>query len=435
MATTAQTFYPTTGTIDQTLTGAATVRLLSDTNGALDTTTKNSYTASATQTVIPFTSSSAGGDTSNNNGWVFNNTTGTYALGSTSAAQRVLPAGTWTFSGSLTFVAPALLATGSATVTAKVYRVAAGGGVRSLLFSVNFAASTWTAAQTNNISITTSQPQYVLAAGEVLMVGYTIASADTKNVLNASTTSVITFNVGGANGAAVVVPTPGVRTLFTNPVTDAVTSTDTITQSSSHPRTTTESVPTSEGITRAGTYSRTITDSQPTSDSTNQNSSHPRTTTDTLTLSDTTTRVYVAVRATTDSALTSDVTSRSAITFRRLATDNFTTSDATQRALIYGRFTYEYPAGVTPDYTVQFPTRQIAGTVFDHETGNPVAGATVKLYRDSDDKLVQTATSDGSGAFAFPRDLYDPYTYHYTADYTVTGTQYHGISDRGLVPA
>lgn len=89
----------------------------------------------------------------------------------------------------------------------------------------------------------------------------------------------------------------------------------------------------------------------------------------------------------------------------------------------------------TPDWPVTTPTKAVAGTVLHHETGAAVVGATVRLYRVSDGKLVQSTTSGADGAYSFSRDADDPYTYFVSADDSASGTQVHGLSDRGLVPA
>ena len=431
--TTAQVFYPTTGTIDQTLTGAGTVRLLDTTAlGAANSTSTCTFTASATQTVVPFTSGAAG-DVRNNNGWVFNNTTDTYALNSTSAAQRIIPAGTWTFTGSLTFSAPALLATGSATVQVGVYRVATGGGTRTQLFTVNFAASTWTAAQTNNISVTSaSQPQYTLGAGEVLLIGYTIASADTKNVLNQSTSSVIKFVVGGANGAAVTVPTPGVRTLYNNPVTDTLTTSDSPTRVATFPRALTDTLTTSDTPTRQAVYNRALSDTTTLTDAVTRTAAHPRALTDTLVTTDAVTRRVNAPRSTSETTTVSDAPTR-AFVGARTVTDTTTVTENLARALIYGRFMYEYPPGVQPDYRVDFPTKHIAGFVRNSDGSIFYGGAQMQLIRDSDNKVVQTTTSSTiDGSYSFVRDTYDPNTYHVAAFYPSAPEQ--GVTQTGLVP-
>jgi hypothetical protein len=89
----------------------------------------------------------------------------------------------------------------------------------------------------------------------------------------------------------------------------------------------------------------------------------------------------------------------------------------------------------TPDWPVTSPTKAIEGTVLHHETGAVVDGATVRLYRVSDNKMVQSTTSAADGTYSFDRDTDDPYTYVVSADYDDAGTPVHGLSDRGLVPA
>lgn len=85
------------------------------------------------------------------------------------------------------------------------------------------------------------------------------------------------------------------------------------------------------------------------------------------------------------------------------------------------------------DWVVQVATKNISGTVYA-VTGLPVAGATVKLFREADDRLCQTQTSDGSGHYLFVRDETDTHSYYVVA-YTPGATpQVHGVSDRGGVP-
>lgn len=92
------------------------------------------------------------------------------------------------------------------------------------------------------------------------------------------------------------------------------------------------------------------------------------------------------------------------------------------------------PAGGTPDWPITTPTKSIAGTVRNHETGAVVAGATVTLIRDSDGLICDTTTTDVAGAYTFPRDTADPYSYH--VEVFVAGSpQTHGISDNGLLPS
>jgi hypothetical protein len=210
--TTAQVFYPTTAAQDQTISGANVIDKLVTSAPATNSTSTNTYASASTQTVIPYTSTTTASDTTQNNGWAFNNA-GVDGLSSTTTDKRVFPAGVWAFQGSLTFNTPALLATATATVVAKVYRVATGGGSRSLLFTATSAvvSSTATGAFAWSAS-SASQPAYVMAAGEVVEVGFTIASANTLNALSQSTSTIINFTTGSTT--FITVPTPGVRTQY-----------------------------------------------------------------------------------------------------------------------------------------------------------------------------------------------------------------------------
>jgi hypothetical protein len=211
MATTDNQFFPTAVTADQTLSGAGTIRKLEETAPASNTATTVTWTTTTVtlKTVIPVTANSASGDTSQNNGWVFNNG-GADGLGSISTAKRVIPSGVWAFSVDATLNSPALLATIACTITARVYRVATGGGARTLLFSVTSANFSATGVRTWNSA---SQGEIVLEVGEVLMVGYTATSASTTaTVLGANTNTVLTFELGA--NTHVTVPTPGVRTRY-----------------------------------------------------------------------------------------------------------------------------------------------------------------------------------------------------------------------------
>lgn len=96
------------------------------------------------------------------------------------------------------------------------------------------------------------------------------------------------------------------------------------------------------------------------------------------------------------------------------------------------------PTGDCPsDWSPNDGLKAIAGTVLFHEPpnqGNPVSGATVKLIRDSDGLLIASTTTDPLGAYSFPRDTNDPYTYHVEVNWTDGGTPQQGLSEGGCVP-
>lgn len=92
------------------------------------------------------------------------------------------------------------------------------------------------------------------------------------------------------------------------------------------------------------------------------------------------------------------------------------------------------------DVTVDFgsPTVSteltISGTVFNHETGSVVSGATVRLFDDNDVKVDQV-TSGPDGSFLFLLGFNPTDTYYTTATWDDGGTQYTGASDRGCEPS
>jgi hypothetical protein len=72
----------------------------------------------------------------------------------------------------------------------------------------------------------------------------------------------------------------------------------------------------------------------------------------------------------------------------------------------------------------------ITGTVFNHETGNPVgAGVVVKLF-DDNDLLIDSTVTDAGGSYLFFRPFGDTDLYWTLAYYDVLGVQFHGVSDR-----
>lgn len=82
------------------------------------------------------------------------------------------------------------------------------------------------------------------------------------------------------------------------------------------------------------------------------------------------------------------------------------------------------------DWGINDGLKSITGIVFDHETGDVVAGATVCLVRDSDALQVGCVTSGIDGSYTFPRDTNDPNTY-YTI---VTSGSGQGRSEGGCAP-
>lgn len=89
--------------------------------------------------------------------------------------------------------------------------------------------------------------------------------------------------------------------------------------------------------------------------------------------------------------------------------------------------------GMAPPDTEYF-TKSLFGRVYD-TNGDDVVGATVLLFRQSDNYMCATTISGGLGVYVFSRKSDDTQQY-YTVAYTLAGgtTQVHGTSDRGMVP-
>lgn len=90
--------------------------------------------------------------------------------------------------------------------------------------------------------------------------------------------------------------------------------------------------------------------------------------------------------------------------------------------------------GCPEDWPLNDGACDITGTVYHHETGAIVPGATVWLVRDSDQFPVVSQITDIAGVYSFPRDTNDPYTYHVTVTYNDAGTLITGMSATGCTP-
>lgn len=195
-------------------------------------------------------------------------------------------------------------------------------------------------------------------------------------------------------------------------LTESILTTSTLTGSFRGNRSITESVVGSDALGRKFVGGRGLTESYPIG-------------------ADTLARLFLARRGLTETLTTADALARRAVLLRALA-ESILTVDSLNRLINVRRFVAEFPTGVTPDYATEFPTRKIAGIV-KNQDGTPFEGATVKLFRAFDDKMVQQTTSAADGSYQFLRDLYDPYDYFVVA-YEEVGTRTQGLTIRGLVP-
>lgn len=86
------------------------------------------------------------------------------------------------------------------------------------------------------------------------------------------------------------------------------------------------------------------------------------------------------------------------------------------------------------DFPIYSPLKNVSGTIYQ-PGGSVVAGATVKLVRQTDDLVCQVGVTDAGGHYFFQRDAGDTFTYYVVAYTGATSPQIHGTSDRGVVPA
>lgn len=110
--------------------------------------------------------------------------------------------------------------------------------------------------------------------------------------------------------------------------------------------------------------------------------------------------------------------------------------DLTGDGVISGSIDIPFPVipECAPDWSPNDGLKAIAGDVFFHEPpneGDPVAGADVCLFRDSDGARIECTTTDGAGHYTFARDTNDPYTYHVEVRYL----DQQGLSEGGCVPS
>lgn len=201
------------------------VRALLGTSGA-DTnfTVTFTSTTAATQTVQPFTNTSQNvTDNRTTHGWAMSqNDASEDGVGSgltvagIGIRKRVIPAGVWQFQFGWTSNAPALRASYPVTISFHVYRVAANGGARTLLFSVDAAATTVSLVEGSGTGAASSpaQPEYLLETNESIHVAAQVTSNASSSILGWKTNTVITFTTGTAGTAFVTLPAPGMRDVY-----------------------------------------------------------------------------------------------------------------------------------------------------------------------------------------------------------------------------
>lgn len=421
-------------------------------------------------------------------GWVMN-PRGSLGLDSVATAKRFIPAGQWRFKCRLT--ATVTQPTTQTTVYIDVYKRHTDGTFTHLFNCSGLVAVATAGSQIDLIAV---PGQITFEEDETLHVAVTI-QAPTVAVTGQEITFQHNSDVIalGTLQSLWIFPAPGVRTLFPRAGGDSAPTTEALARLAAFPRALPESAPAGEQLVTTTTLTRALTDAASSADALARLARFPRALADAAPAvaslarifaapraladlapaSDALARAMTAARALVESAPSSDTMGRSSVLFRRLVGDEAPAVDAVSRALaaargladaapaaeevdrgaiLFRRLTVDgAPAAdvlarqlnnvrtvrdnIGPEALdpIEHPTRALAGIVRD-ATGAPVAGAVVKLFRQSDDRAVRTTTSGGDGSYSFPRDLFDTETY-YVLSYLDGVPQTQGVSERGLVPS
>lgn len=223
MTVTAQVFYPHSDDWDGT-DPTGDVRAL---NTSLPAATSGSScdfgtSGAKTITVDPYTAGRTTTGLDSGFGWAID-IAGADGMDGTATAKRLIPAGTWSYQGTL-FASP-VAALNACTVGFDVYRVAAAPSTtRTLIFSDSVSAGLVAATGAGFTRTTGAQAEVELEAGETIQVTFTLTCTGQIGGL------VIDFRTGDqATDCTVTVPTPGVRTVYLETVTATAVGTAAVT--------------------------------------------------------------------------------------------------------------------------------------------------------------------------------------------------------------
>lgn len=396
MATTADTFYPHTTNWDGTDPASGDVVKLLETLPALVTTSSCEFGTSGAKTITvdPYTSGRTTTGLDSGFGWAIDIDGSSDAMDSTATAKRWIKTGAWVFQGTLlsttTLGVPAASAA-ACTVGMNVYRVAASPSTtRTLLFSDSVNAGIVSGTGTGWSRTTASQSEIVLEAGETIQVTYTLACTGQLGGL------IIQFRTGDqltTDDTLFTVPSPGIRTLGEG--VGAASGVGTV-----------------DGV--GGKILATVGSSTGTS---------------------TVTGVLGATGSMTGTAAgSSTVTGVLGATGSMEGTAAGTGTAAGVGGKILGTVGTVTIGAASGDYSGSDPTFSLTGTILT-TAGAPIEGATVKLFRQSDDLMVASTTSAADGSYSFTRDSQDPYSYYVLSYEPIANPQTHGTSDRDLVPS
>jgi hypothetical protein len=219
MATTAATFYYTTGVYDGIQPSGGDIRAVRTTLPTQDQTTLCSFPTAAVNIVCdPYTTRSITGETDADKfGWAWNVGAANDGLESVAGARRKILAGDWTLQGTLVGTV-----TSNYRVRHRLYRVA-GDGSRSQLAITDTGQITPTGAGAS-WSLTVNPGLIIVEAGETLLHSFTLLKVSATAL--AETVTFVVGDSGVTNDGLVTVPAPGVRTRYTEPDIEAVVELD-----------------------------------------------------------------------------------------------------------------------------------------------------------------------------------------------------------------
>lgn len=379
MATRAATFYPSTTDQDFAATGEVDIRKLVETLGGANQDTAASFGTGTAEIILdPYATRSTTGTTDAPNlGWAINRD-GSDGMAvptppaGVDSAERFIEAGTWTFRGRLA----SLATTSNYRMRVRVYKVASDGS-RSLLFGPINSNSTAVTGAGADVSASTNPGEVTFDEDETLLVSYGIEKMN-STVGNEQ----ISFRLNDTTGndCEIVLPA-GIRTRYRDTV--QVTATGTAANNSL-------GIALDRAVNGVGTATMS--------------------------------RSVVAAKAVTVNAIGTAAQSK-AITPNTITVTGIGT--------VSGRI--QIPIDEIPDdgdFSGSDPNATVAGTVYDSD-GNASVGATVLLFRQSDNLFIASTLTDSAGEYSFTRDTADPNEYYVVAFSSDTA---HGSSDRSIAP-
>lgn len=324
-------------TADQDQAWGTDIRALVTAAPAADSTTINNHgtgTAQTEMTADPYSTRTTISvvDTL---GWGINESAASNeGMDSTSASPRFLTAGNWFFSGIISLpIAGTTTGTLTCSIRWRVYRVAAGGGTRTQLFTATSgtAQSNGLAAVNNAIlTAASAQPAHFLLPGETILVTKSTILTQTAGLLGAVVTATATLTTGADD--FIQLPGAGIRSYYSVAGSDTVATTDSGSRKVSRFRAAADSVPTTDSGARSVSLGRAAADAIPTADSGARTLHRYRAGTEALSTADSGNRTINVRRSGLESLTTNDSGART-VDLKRGSPENIPTTDSGSRSI------------------------------------------------------------------------------------------------------